>query len=122
VKTVSQFDDQNSDVFRHGNDHLANGLSLRVIPEFNLVELSNAVNEHGNLVAEIILQLIQVVIGVFDRIVEQCGSQRNRPNTKFGQNSRYLKRVRDVRLARLSHLRAMCKLSYDKSSLNDREI
>lgn len=53
VQAVSQLDEQHADVFRHRDDHLADGFGLRGVAVFDLVEFRDAVDQHRDLVTEI---------------------------------------------------------------------
>ena len=78
VQAVGELDDEHADVFGHRDDHLADGLGLRAVAVLDLVELRDAVDEHRDLVAEVRAQRVEVVVGVFDRVVQQCCGDRLR--------------------------------------------
>ena len=71
MEAVSKFDNEDTNVFRHRDNHLANSLSLCTIAVFNLVELSHAVYQHGNFSTELRSTLFQRVVGVFHCVMQQ---------------------------------------------------
>ena len=73
-------------------------------PYFDLVELGDAVDEHRDLVAEVGAELVERVVGVLDRVVQQRGGHRRRADAEVGEDLRDRERVRDVRLAALALL------------------
>ena len=58
VQAVGELDEQDADVARHRDDHLADVLGLRQLAgaELDLVELGQAVDDPGDLVAEPLLE------------------------------------------------------------------
>ena len=61
VQTVSQLDHQHPDVACHGHDHLADGLGLGGLPVGHLVQLGHTVDEHRDLVTEVIGKGLEAV-------------------------------------------------------------
>ena len=107
VQPVGELDDQDARVLGHGDDHLAHGLGLRGLAELDLVELGDAVDEEGDLVAEVAAQVLQAVLGVLDGVVQQAGHQRGRVHAQLGEDRGHRERVRDVRVAALALLAAV---------------
>ncbi len=99
VQPVGQLDDQDPDVARHGDDHLADGLGLRGVAVLDLVQLGDAVHQRGDVLAEVLAQLVDRVLGVLDRVVQQRGADRVVRHAQLGQDRRHGERVRDVRIA-----------------------
>ena len=87
VQPVGELDEQHTDVARHRDDHLANGLSLRALAVLDLVELRDAVDEHRDFVAELRRQRVEAVVRVLDGVVQQCGSDRPRPESRGRRGS-----------------------------------
>ena len=104
VQPVGELDDQDPDVAGHGDDHLADRLGLGRVAVFDLVELGHAVDQRGDVVAEVAAQLGQRVGGVLDGVVQQRRAQRLVVHAELGQDRGHRQRVRDVRVAALAHL------------------
>ena len=73
VQSVSQFDEDDPDVFRHRHHHLAHGFCLRVLAILQPIELGNPIDEESDFLTEIDSHPVQRVVGVLDRIVKQRG-------------------------------------------------
>ncbi len=86
---------------RHRHDHLADGLRLCGGAEGDLVQLRHAVDEQGDLRAEVAGEIIEGVVGVFDRVMEQGGDQCGGVHADLGGDVRDRERVGDVRFPRL---------------------
>jgi hypothetical protein len=99
VEAVGELDDEDPDVLRHRDHHLADGLGLGRFAVLDLVELGQAVDEHRDLVAEVGAQLLQRVGGVLDGVVQEGGTQRRRRHAELGEDRRDRDRMRDVRIA-----------------------
>ncbi len=122
VQPVGELDHQHPGVAGHRDDHLADGLGLRGRPQFDLVQLGDAVDQVRHLVAELGAELVQGVVGVLDGVVQQAGHQRGGVHTELGQNRRDRQRVRDVRVARLAPLTAVLLLGDVVGALEQREV
>ena len=111
VQAVGEFYHQHPDVFRHCDDHLSHGFRLRAVAVLELVELCDSVDEHRDLVAEILPQLVQGVRGVFHGVVEQRRCDRARADAELREDQCHSHGVGDVRLAthpELSGVRMLC--------------
>jgi hypothetical protein len=102
VQPVGELDDQDADVPRHGDHHLADGLRLRGVAVADLVELGHPVDEHRHFLAEVGLQCRQAVGGVLDGVVEQGGRQGCRGHAQLGEDGGHGERVGDVGVAALA--------------------
>ncbi len=122
VQPVGELDDENPDVFAHRDDHLAHGLGLSTVAVLELVELRDAVDEHRDLVAEVGAHHVERVVGVFDGVVQQCGSDRLRADAEVGEDLRDRDRMRDVRLAALALLARVRLLSGRVGTLDQRHV
>ena len=107
VQPVGELDDQHPDVARHRDDHLADGLGLRGVAVLDLVELGHAVDELGDLVAEVRAQLLEGVRRVLDGVVQQRGDQGRLGHADVGEDRGDRERVGDVGVAALAHLGAV---------------
>ena len=99
VQPVGQLDDENADVARHGDHHLANRLSRACFAVFHLVEFRHAIDKMPYFLAEVLGQLLQRVRGVLDSVVQQCGDDRRRRHAEIGENAGNSQWVGDVGLA-----------------------
>ena len=73
VQAVGELDQDDADIFGHRHDHLAVVLGLLLFGrgEADLGQLGDAVDEHGDLVAELLPDLFDRGVGVFDHVVQQ---------------------------------------------------
>jgi hypothetical protein len=80
VQAVGQLDEDDPDVRGHRHHHLPVVLGLRLVArlERDAGELGDAVDQAGDLLAELGLHLLQRGGGVLDRVVQQGGAQRLR--------------------------------------------
>ena len=78
VQAVGELDQDDPDVRRHRDHHLAVVLGLRLVAglEGQPGELGDAVDEARDLLAERLLDLLERRRGVLDRVVQQRGAQR----------------------------------------------
>jgi hypothetical protein len=87
VQAVGQFDEQHPPVVGHGDEHLADGGGLLGLlgVELQAVELGDAVDDRGDLVAELLGQPLGRDPGVLDGVVQQgaamVGSSRPKSAT-----------------------------------------
>src|SRR5665648_838949 len=111
VQPVSQLDDQHADVPRHRHDHLADGLGLGGVPVRDPVQLGDAVDKLGDLLAEVLLQLVEGVLGVLHRVVQQCRGQGRRGHPEVGEDRGDGDGVGDVGVTATPRLAAVGLLS-----------
>ena len=102
VQAVGQLDDDHPNVLGHRQEHLAQVLDLRVF--LGLIgdagQFGDAVDQRGDLVAEILGDLLVGEEGVLDDVVQQRGRDRRPVHLEVGQNVADRQRVSDVGLAR----------------------
>jgi hypothetical protein len=101
VEPVGELDQDDADVLRHRQQHLADvlGLLLLVAMGAEARQLRDPIDELGDLGAETLLDVGQVVFGVLGDIVEQRGLDRDRVDAELGEDLGRGDRVRDVRFA-----------------------
>ena len=104
VYAVGELDRQGTHVAAHGHHEFANGFGLGGITHFKLTPLGNAIDQTGHGVAEFGAALIQRIVGVFHRVVQQAGCHHDRAHAQIRENLGNGQRVDDVRLARLAAL------------------
>jgi hypothetical protein len=122
VKAVSELDNEHSDVTSHRDDHLADGFSLSRLAPCHLVELGHAVDEPSDLVPEVDPQLLEGVIGVFHRVVQERCRDRVRGHPESSENLGHGERVGDVGVTALPKLALVGPLSNLVSADNCAQI
>ena len=106
VQPICELDQDHAHVLSHRNDHLPVVLGLGLLPalEADSRELRHPFDELHDVVAEGRSQLVDVRVGVFDHVVEQCGGDRLRVEVKLRADEGNTERMVDKRLARSPHL------------------
>ena len=106
VEAVGELDQDHADVLGHRDDHLPVVLGLGVLAALELDpgQLGDAVDELGDLVAELVLDRLQVGVGVLDDVVEERGGDRLLVEVELGEDLRDAERVVDELLARAALL------------------
>ena len=106
VQPVGELDQQDPDVLGHRHEHLAQrrGLLRLLRVELEPVELGDAVDDGGDLGAELGLEVLVGERGVLDRVVQQRAGDRHVVEAEVGEDHRHAERVRDVGLARPADL------------------
>jgi hypothetical protein len=122
VQAVGELDDEDTDVLAHRHDHLAHGLGLRAVAVLELVELRNPIDEHGDLVAEVVPHHVERVLGVLDGVMEQRRGDRLRADAEIGEDLRHRNRVGNVRLAALALLPRVRALRRAVGPLDERDV
>ena len=124
VQPVGELDQDDADVLRHREQHLAEALGLRVLArvELDLVELGESVDHVGDELAERGLDLRLRDGGVFHHVVQQRGGEALRVEPPLRQDAGYRQRMRDVRLARLAELAAMGGVGELERALDERDV
>ena len=124
VQAVGELDQDDADVLRHREQHLAEALGLRVLArrELDLVELRDAVDHVGHRLAERRLDLRLGDRGVLHHVVQERGGQPLRVEAPLRQDARDRERVRDVGLAGLAELPAVSRVGERERALDERDI
>ena len=122
VQPVGQLDDQHPRVAGHRDDHLADRLGLGRVAQLDLVDLGDAVDEVGDLGAEVGGDRVQGDAGVLDRVVQQRGHQRRGVHAQAGQDRGDGQRVGDVGVAALALLRGVGGLGDVVGPLQQRQV
>ena len=104
VQPVGQLDDQDPQVLGHRDEHLAHrgGLLRLLRVELDPLELGDAVDDRGDLGAELALDVGEGDLGVLHRVVEQGGGDRDLVEPELGDDPGHRERVVDVALAGLA--------------------
>jgi hypothetical protein len=122
VQAIRQLDHEHADVLRHRDDHLAHRLGLRGVAVLDLVELGHAVDEHGDLIAELLGQLLERVLGVFDGVVQQRRGDRHGGHPQLGEDLGHRDGVGDVGLAAAPLLPPVGALGHGVGAFDHGEI
>jgi hypothetical protein len=69
-----------------------------------ILRTAGAVDEHRDLVTEVVPQLVELVVGVLDGVVQEGRGDRDGADAEVGEDLCHGDRVRDVRLAGLALL------------------
>ena len=69
MQPVSHLDNQHARVLAHGDNHLSHGLCLGGGAQRDLIQFGHAVDQSCDFWAEVPLQVLQRVIGIFDRVM-----------------------------------------------------
>ena len=90
VEAVGELDEQHADVAGHRDDHLANVLGLLLLAgvELETVELRESVDDTRHLGAELLLDVVERDLGVFDGVVQQRRLERRRVEPQVGEDAR----------------------------------
>ena len=101
VEAVGELDQQHPQVLGHRHEHLAHRRCLlclaRVEPDS--FELGDAIDDPGDLVAEVLLDIGEFDLGVLHGVVEECGGDRDLVEADVGHDLGNRKRMVDVALA-----------------------
>ena len=106
VEPVGQLDEDDPHVAGHREDHLAVVLRLRVLAalEADAGQLRDALDELGDLVAELVAHLLDRDLGVLDDVVHERGRDRLVVEPQLGADLGGAERVVDEVLARAALL------------------
>jgi len=97
VQTVGELDQNHPQVLRHREDELAVVLGLRDLAtlELDARQLRDAFHQLGDLVAELGADVVDLDVGVLDRVVEERGREDRLVELEAGQDLRRSPRVVD---------------------------
>ena len=109
VQAVGQLDHDHAHVARHGQQHLAEALGRRflAVAELELVQLGDAFDQFGHVLAELGGDFVPAQRGVLDGVVQDRRDQGLHVQAQFGQHAGHRHRVGDVGLAGLAGLPGM---------------
>ena len=106
VQPVGELDQNHAHVGDHGQQHLAHifGLPVLAIGKLDLVDIGDAFDDAGHLLAESGFDLLVGGGRIFNRVVQQAGGNGGRVHAHIGQDLGHFERMNDVRLAGGPHL------------------
>ena len=113
VKSVSKFDDHDTDIGRYGQEQLPQVLDLFLLLGDILVfrglgQFRNAVDKHSNALAEFMFDILKRhALAVLHRVMKDRCDDALRVHSEIQDDFRHLKRVRDIRLAGFAKLSVM---------------
>ncbi len=109
VQAVGQLDEDDADVVDHGQHHLAQvfGLGFFAGGEVDLADLGDAFDDVRHLLTEFLPDFYGGDRGVFDRVVQQAGGDRNRVHLHVREHVRDFQRMNQVGFARSPRLPGM---------------
>ena len=102
VQAVCELDHDDADVLRHREEHLAIVLELLLLARLvlDLAELRHAVDEHGDFLAEHLLDLLVRIDGVLDDIVQERRADRHVIDVQLREDLSDMQGMDDVFLTR----------------------
>ena len=106
VQPVGELDDDHPDVLGGGEDHLAEGLGLRLVAAHVLVaaDLGDAVDQAADLAAELLLEHLAGGERVLQHVVQQPHRHAGLVEVEVGQQVGDVERMDHVRLAGAARL------------------
>ena len=106
VQTVGQLNQNDADIARHRQEHLAIVLNLAVLLRdiFNFAQLRNTVNQICYDSAKLLLNIFELIIRIFDYVMQKGSCQRFFVHLQADKNTHHANRVNDIRLAGLALL------------------
>jgi len=117
VQAVGELDEHHAHVLRHGQQHLAQALRLRVLVTRTLrlalefldyLHLRDAVHEFCDARTELLLQVLQTHAGVLDHVVENRGCQGFMIQPQVGEGPGHRQGMLHVRFAGYAPLTRVC--------------
>ena len=125
VQPVGQLDDDDADILRHREEHLAQVLRLNldlVDLVVDLAELCDAVNKKGDVVAELLADVLDRLRRILDDIVQYAGRDRLLVHLEVRKNNADIERMNDIRLAGFSLLVLVIAVRQAVGLVNQREV
>ena len=111
VQTVAELDEDDADILRHGEQHLADVLDVRLflVLDVDLLDLGQAVHQHGDALAEFFRDDVKagLVGAVLYRVVQQRGADRVGVESQLRHDLGNRHGMRNIRLAALALLSFM---------------
>ena len=122
VQAVAELDEQHTNVATHRDEHLAQRLGLGSSAVVHLIELGHAIDEVGDRLAVLSSKLLEGVVRVLDRVVQQRCDKRRGRHAHLRQNGRNGDRMGDIRFTGLAHLPTVVFLGSAVGPLDDADV
>ena len=117
VQSVTQLDENDTDIFRHSKEHLAKALNMRLLLVLDLHhdDLGKSVHKHRHILSKLLAKLFEVglVGAVLHRIVQKRRTNRIGIKAQTCDDLRHGDRVRDIGVAtdaELPFMKCLCIL------------
>ena len=109
MQAIGELDQDDPDVVRHRDHHLAEilGLLFGAAGKGDLRNLGDAVDQGGDFAAEEVAHFVERGHRVLDHVVQQAGDDRGQVELELGDDERDVERMGDVGLARFALLLGM---------------
>ncbi len=109
MQSVGELDQEHAHVVGDRKQKLAQVLRLLgpLRHEIELFELGQPLDQHADVLAELLLDLRARRLGVFDGVVQERRGDRRVVELQIGEDRRDFERVREIRVARGARLRAV---------------
>ena len=105
MQAVREFDENDPDIFSHGQGHFLKIFSLSLGSRLkHAAQLADPIDQFGDLNVEFVTELSFGDPSVLNDIMQKCGHQALMVHMHIGQDARYRKRVVDVGFTRFSKL------------------
>ena len=106
MQTVGEFDDDNANILRHGDEHTP--IVFLLLQLFGLKlhagQLRHAVHQHGDFLAKLAANIVDGVYSVFHHVMQKCRTNRHVPQVHLGEDIGDVQRVNDISLPALAGL------------------
>ena len=101
MQPVRQLDYDDSYILAHGKEDFSYILRLLLIfgEYLHLTQLCNTVDQHGNINAEKLMQLLQCTVSILNHIVQKCRTDSIGIHAQLKEYISYCQRMRYIRLA-----------------------
>ena len=124
VDAVGELDQDDADVARHRQQHLAEVLRLPLLARRpgDLAELGDALDQELDLGAEQAADVLGGGAGVLDAVVQQARADRRHVQPQLGDDARHAERVDDVGIARAAQLAGVALGGEGEAALDETDV
>ena len=124
VGAIGQFNQQHPDVLGHGQEKLAKILGLfgLIGLQFDPRQLGDAVDQTANAGSKFLVDIGARGVGVFDSIMQEGGDNGVHVQLHIGQDAGDFDRMREIRVARGTLLRAVHSHGVDIGAVKQRLV
>ena len=112
MEPIGQLDQHHTDIIDHGQEHLAQALSLlrlhvsaaHLANGVDVCQLCNAIDQIGYLVIKVLAHIFDSPVGVLDHIMQKTCRYSMMIQAKLSQQPRHLNGMHNIGFARCAHL------------------